>query len=432
MKLKHFFIFLLTSLLLASCSDDKNETLPEDIVAQGTDGDNIKWILQRSGTLTIDGNGQMKDHTRSADNGKSSAPWANYLSNDVKKIVISNSITSIGASAFAGCSALQSLTIPESVTSIGASAFAGCSALAEFTVPESVTSIGDNAFDKEDELKNIQAQGTDGENIKWVLQEGGTLTIYGSGKMKDHEDFRTVPWGRYQNPFVNKIIISDSITHIGAYTLGSSHIKSLTIPESVTSIGDYAFKDSYSLMALTIPETVTSIGEGAFVNCVNITELVIPKSITSIERGTFGNFYGLEKLTISESVTRIRDYGFGGCYSLKEIIIPNSVTEIGPGAFTDCNKATKIVIPKSVTTIGQDAFVSMFTFKDDETNALQTIYSYCPVSAYPTDKLVFTESDERILSATIYVSTSDLKDYKAAQATYWDKMSITISDTPAP
>ena len=215
-------------------------------------------------------------------------------------------MTSIGGSAFSGCSGLTSVTIPNSVTSIGGSAFSGCSGLTSINIPNSVTSISSSAF-----------RGCSG---------------------------------------LTSITIPNSVTSIGNYAFSAcSSLTSITIPNSVTSIGEEAFRYCSGLTSITIPNSVTSIGIYAFSACSSLTSITIPNSVTSIGDGAFSGCSGLTAITIPNSVTAISSYAFSGCSGLTAITIPNSVTSIGNEAFSGCSGLTAITIPNSVTSIGNEA-----------------------------------------------------------------------------
>ena len=150
------------------------------------------------------------------------------------------------------------------------------------------------------------------DNLTWTLDADGTLTISGTGAMKDNR----IPI--YQNSNVKKVVIEDG----------------------VTSIGNYAFRGCSSLTNITIPDSVTSIGMEVFLGCNSLTSITIPNGITSIGDDMFSNCWSLTSITIPDSVTSIGMYAFSECSSLTSITIPKSVTSIGNSAFRSCNNLT--------------------------------------------------------------------------------------------
>ena len=220
---------------------------------------------------------------------------------------------------------------------------------------------------------------TESDGLTWTLYEDGTLTISGTGAMKDYNSSDN-PSPVCNNSKVKKIVIEDGVTSIGNYAFEScwnltsitipdsvtsigksafhacSSLSSITIPDSVTSIENYAFRACSSLTSITIPDSVTSIGNGAFERCFSLTSITIPDSVTSIGKYAFSDCERLTNITISDSVTSIGAYAFQYCSRLTNITIPDSVTSIGEWAFRDCSSLTSITIPKSVTSIGNDAF----------------------------------------------------------------------------
>ena len=134
-------------------------------------------------------------------------------------------------------------------------------------------------------------------------------------------------------------------------------LQSVTIPNSVTSIGDKAFSGCISLQSVIIPNSVTSIGEEAFCGCKSLQSVTIPNLVTSIGDEAFSGCESLQSITIPNSVKSIGDEAFGCCKSLQSITIPNSVKSIGDGAFNWCKSLQSVTIPNSVTSIGDYAFI---------------------------------------------------------------------------
>ena len=133
-------------------------------------------------------------------------------------------------------------------------------------------------------------------------------------------------------------------------------IQKIEIGSSVTSIGNSAFYDCFSLTSVTIPDNVTSIGNSAFYHCYSLASVTIPDGITSIGNSAFYYCYSLTSVTIPDSVTSIGSSVFNGCYSLASITIPDSITSISNSMFTSCYSLASVTIPDGITSIGNSAF----------------------------------------------------------------------------
>ena len=254
-------------------------------------------------------------------------------------INIPNSVTTIGNGAFSRCSSLISINIPNSVTTIGNGAFSRCSSLISINIPNSVTTIGRGAFSRCNSLTSI----TIPNSVVTIIGNPFYFwygNLYNESKAFIYEDH---------------VLFNKNKTTLIAYI---AREKNYTIPNSVTTIGEGAFKGCHFLTSIKIPNSVTTIGEGAFNGCYSLTSINIPNSVTTIGKLAFNGCYSLTSINIPNSVTTIENRAFIDCKSLTSINIPNSVTTIGESAFACCRSLIRINIPNSVTTIGKCAFYS--------------------------------------------------------------------------
>ncbi|MBR1878352.1 MAG: leucine-rich repeat domain-containing protein [Paludibacteraceae bacterium] len=192
--------------------------------------------------------------------------------------------------------------------------------------------------------------------LTWSLNtEDSTLIITGSGAMAN-TSYRSAPWYDYRS-YIVYLSLPDGLTSIGNYAFADcNRLTFVTIPNSVTSIGEWAFSDCYRLTSVTIPNSVNFLGKNVFAGCRSLTSVVIPDSVTSIGDGAFQNCSSFISIEIPNRVTAIGNFVFHGCASLISIDIPNSVTSIGVSAFQDCSYLTSIEIPSNITSIGERAF----------------------------------------------------------------------------
>ena len=249
----------------------------------------------------------------------------------------------------------------------------------------------------------IVASGSCGDNLTWKLDNKGTLTISGTGKMKDffYAGNEKAPWRDYKDK-LKKLIIENGVTSIGnnAFFDCGGFTGNLIIPDSVTTIGDGAFSYCLGFTGnLNIPDSVTIIGYDAFFNCGGFTgSLIIPGSVTTIGAAAFGGCDGFTgSLIIPNSVMSIGDAAFDYCSGFTgSLIIPDSVTSIGNGTFYNCSGFTGgLIIPDNVTSIGSNAFdyCSGFTgnliIPDSVTNIGECAFRGC--SGF-TDSLTIPDS----------------------------------------
>ncbi len=214
-----------------------------------------------------------------------------YQCHSLKSITIPNSVTSIGAFAFSDCSGLTSITIPDSVTSIGCGAFSDCSSLTSITIPNSVTSIGMSAFEHCSRLTNVTIPNSVtsiGMSAFECCSSLTNITIPNSVTSIDTVAFWAcdsltninVSEGNNKYSSFDGLLLDKNKTKVIVCPPGKS--ESITIPDSVTSIGDFAFHECRSLTSITIPNSVTLIDVAAFSRCESLTSITIPNSVASI------------------------------------------------------------------------------------------------------------------------------------------------------
>ena len=375
-----------------------------------------------------------------------------YDIDSLKSITIPKSVTSIGNSAFAYCHSLKSVewnaknhadfdyyngpfggspissfTFGENVEHIPSYLCYSMNSLISISIPSSVTSIGTYTFTgctfAKDNFINNSSLDAEANNY-W----GATIVDKDVDGLLIRND--TVIDCRQS---VTTVTIPDYITCIGDYAFYyCSNLTSITIPESVTSIGNYAFQYCFSLTSITIPDSVTSIGYYAFDACSGLTSVTIPESVMSIGEGAFecynlttivvkdGNtiydsrencnaiietatntlVLGCQNTFIPNNVTRIGNRAFDDCRLLTSITIPNSVTRIGDLAFSGCSSLTSITIPNSVTSIGDRAFLSTGVYNDESNWENDVLYiDNCLIGAKESMSSTYTIKENTRLIA---------------------------------
>ncbi len=293
-------------------------------------------------------------------------------------IGIPKGVTGIGGESFKDCTGLTSINIPQSVEIIDPYAFDNCSNLTSITIPQSIKLIGGDAF-RGTKWYNSQPDGLIvlgpvAYEYKGEAPEGTSVIIPNSVTT-----IRDMAFANKKG--ISSIEIPKSVTNFGYHAFeGTAWLENqpdglvrignaiytykgnipngaISIPDGVTHICDYAFNQRhYDLASVSLPNSVTSIGPSAFRDCNNLVSISIPNSVTRIGSQAFRGCGSLTSINIPNGVTRIEGGSFYDCKKLAEVTIPNSVTSIEDNAFEGCDRLTTITIPSSVKNIGNYAF----------------------------------------------------------------------------
>ena len=392
-----------------------------EVVASGSCGLNVKWVLTSDGTLTISGKTRIDDY------GIGGAPWYN-LRQYIKKVAIQNGVQAIGDCAFSRCTVMTSVMIPDSVTSIGEYAFSGCSGLTSVTIPKGVTRIENSAFRDCASLTSVTiprsvtsigAYVFSGGNIYLNVDPDNSAycSIDGALYSKDRtvlECAGKITGGRFIIPTqvtcigdgafmscrnLTSVTIPDSVTSIcrGAFS-GCSNLASVTIPDSVTYLDAAVFVNCTALQSVKIPDGVDFIQPDTFNNCTALTSVTIPDSVTFIGQYAFSGCSGLTSVKIPNGVFGIREHAFHGCTSLTSVTIPSGLASINEWTFSNCIRLAKVTIPKSVTSIGVDAFSNCDSLTD----------VYYAGTAADWAKISISEGNEDLTSAALRCAPASL------------------------
>ena len=346
----------------------------------GTPGDDVRWTLDADGVLTVAGSGAMRDYERS-----DPAPWGN----GVRRVVIEEGVTSVGAMAFMECGSLTAARLPAGLTSIGSAAFGWCPALEEIGFPESLTEIGSQAFYACGGLTEL------------VLPAGLRTIEYeafsccgGLTELVLPEGLVGIGLGAFSNcPSLAEVSFPAGLESIGAYAFNGDGLRAAELPEGLTELGDCAFSDCGALTKAVLPATLTTVGDNPFSGCKKLRKIdlaeenealeiidgvlysradarligvpcafkleehVVPEGTRTIGGFAFYNYQTLGTITLPDSVTEIGRLAFSGAYGLTTTpVLPEGLTKIGEMAFCNCIDLSAMTLPEGLAEIGDRAF----------------------------------------------------------------------------
>lgn len=211
-----------------------------------------------------------------------------------------------------------------------------------------------------------------GWTIYYTEKDDGTLEIRSAWPISSPSDPLMIP----------EAIDGRPVTSIRSSAFSGSSMERAELPDSITSIGEYAFKKCTSLTSVRLPAHLTQIGRYIFSECAALTGISIPESVTSIEENAFYACGSLTSIGLPEGLTSVGSSAFYGCKSLRELILPDSLTHIGWHAFANCSDLKKIVFPRTIATIPLGVFaectgLTSITIPDTVTTLEENAFGGC-------------------------------------------------------
>ena len=220
----------------------------------------------------------------------------------------------------------------------------------------------------------MQKGGTCGPTLYWKL-DGGILTIYGEGEMYNYNSNSSAPWYSERTD-IDTIVVESGATTIGNGAFKFTNVVTVSLPDTIETIGSTAFYDCRDLLSIKIPGSVKSIGTQAFYDCLALTTVTLADGLESIGDGAFNKCWKLTGISIPGSVETIGENAFFSCYDLEYATLHDGLVSIGESAFENCSALQAIHIPNSVTEVGRLAFKSCSNLTEATLSNQLTVISY--------------------------------------------------------
>lgn len=299
---------------------------------------------------------------------------ANLVNNKITEIVLPESLKHIGNNAFRDCVSLRKINIPKSVETIGNGAFYGCISLKEVEVPKAAT-IFNQAFN----------------NCKGLADEDGYIVFNDFlfqyvGTAEDvivPKTIKFVGTGAFSNLRVKKITLPEGLSDLGAAFENCDWLEEIEIPEGLTAILAGTFKSCQALKKVSLPGSITKIGESAFAGCELLEEVQIPEGVTQIGKNAFMGCKALKTLRFPACLKVIPEGVCGDCAALERVIISDGIESIERSAFFGCAALKQLSLPKSVQKIEDYAFgkcveLEMLDIENPDGNIKLNAFEDCP------------------------------------------------------
>lgn len=255
---------------------------------------------------------------------------------DIPSTIDGGTVSFFKADAFSSCDTVEGIALPDSITHISGDIFKDCTSLKNIFL-----------YEKTSVYNGVIPEGTAKITYTNDSSTGGIAIVDGVDNGQTDID-------------IPEFICDKKVTSIQQLAFQSyfDAVKSITLPNGITSIGMNAFSGCSSLTGIVIPDSVTELGGNAFANCTALESITLSPNITAINQGTFFKCSALKSVDIPSKATSIGDYAFTDCISLADVTVPDSVTSFGICAFQNCHVLKSIKIPDGVTIIEKSTFES--------------------------------------------------------------------------
>lgn len=352
-----------------------------------------------------------------------------FAGSGLKSVTLPDTVTKIDIYAFSNCEQLEKVELSAKLSSIGAYAFGGSTKLKEVKIPDTISEIGKGTFKNCTALETVYIPSALlNLNVPYDSNSGKTQGIFsGCSNIRNvvfEDSVNTIPAGLFGGSGLKSIVIPDTVKTIGEYAFANCEsLATVELPENLETMGKYAFSYDAKLRSVSFPDSIKEVGVRAFENCTALASAYIPAEMeyatinyendssnckgwgifngcpnlknVEFEEGTdnihSGLFAGsgLKAIVIPDTVKRIGLYAFSNCEDLKTVQLPEKLEEICGYAFSSCPGLKTITLPENVVSIGEHAFGKSSNLKEVvfEGNTLEKLDAYCFADALSLEKI---------------------------------------------
>ena len=344
---------------------EEAEGIVEEIAANETAPENFNYNVVNGGACITGYTGSSQNVTIPEELGDYQVTAIGsraFYGKPITRVVIPDTVTIINDYAFQNCTGLREVVLSERLSKLGLAVFGNCAALKKIEIPKSLTTADANRV-------TMNEAPFGGSGLSQVTFEEGTSRIpmqlfMGCKNLRSIDipgSITTIESFAFVNSGLEEVTFHEGLEIIGSYAFQNTNLTKLKLPDTVTSINDYAFKNNANLADVTLSKRLTKLGLAVFGNCAALKKIEIPKSLTKADANliTIGEApfegSGLSQVTFEQGTTQIASYLFMGCKSLRSIDIPATVMTIGSYAFVNCG-LEKVTFHEGLQTIGSYAF----------------------------------------------------------------------------